>query len=822
MLSILRDARYCIRSLSKAPGFTAVVILTLALGIGANTAIFSIVDAVLLRPLAFPDPDRLVRVVENAPGLNLRDVGMSVPDWIDLRDNSGIFQDISVVWPIDGNITGAGKPQRVEFLAVSFNYFNLLGAHPYIGRLIGPQDSVNGFSDAAVISYSFWQRSFGGDRSVLGRRFREDGDAYTIVGVMPPDFRHPGRTLDSDIDGWAATTFIGDPFPATPIRSANFLPGSIGRLKPGMSLREAQSRLDAFAAQLHAKYPNDYNPQAHFTIQMEPLKESLTGNVRALLLTLLGAVAMMLVIGCVNIANLLLVRAAGRQREMSIRQSLGASRARLIRQMLTESVILALAAGVVGVGAAALTLRLLLQLAPARLPRISEIAIDGRVLWFAIGVCLVTGILFGLAPALQTAAFDLASRLKETGRGGGSGRRQARASAALVTTEFAICLMLMTGAGLLVRSFWNLTHTDPGFNPKGAIAARIWLPQPNDPRHDPYGEHRDRLAFIDNVLRRVHALPGVSSAAMSTGFPMGARETPQAVTMEGRAVRAENATLAEAIFVTPEYFRVLGTPMLEGRMIADSDRPGQTPVVVVDHTTAARFWPGQSALGKRIKLGTLRSGQPWATVIGVVRDIRHDGLDQDGVPHIYYSLLQQSRKVLAVELRSEGDPARLGEALAREIQAVDPNLPVFGVATFENMMSRSLAQRRFSAELMGTFALLALLLAAMGIYGVLAYFVGQRTREIGVRMALGAEAGRVVGMVLRQGLRPIALGMVLGVAGSVAFVRLLSGLLYGVSSADPLVLVAVPLTLVAAAVLASAVPAWRATRIDPMAALRYD
>ena len=818
----MNDLRYSLRSLARNPGFTATVILTLALGIGANTAIFSIVDAVLLRALPFPQPEQLVRVIDNAPGVNARDIGMSVPELADLQDRAGIFQFIAGVWPIDGNSTGGGRPERIEALAISYNYFELLGVKPALGRLIESRDRTNGFADACVISYDFWQRNFAGDPHVLGKTLREDGDAYTIVGVTPRGFRHPGRTLSSDVDMWAATSFYGDPFPANPPRSNTYIPGAIARLKPGLTVAEAQQRLDAFVAELRAQYPRDYRPETRFSIQLEPLKDALTGNVRTLLLMLLGAVGMMLLIGCVNIANLLLARAAGRQREVVLRQALGASRWRLIRQMLTESLLLAFAAGFAGVIGAAANLRLLLELAPSRLPRLAEVGVDARVLVFSIVVCVLTGVLFGLAPALETPAIELAGRLREGGRGAGSSRRQTLATGVLVTTEFAICLMLMTGAGLLVRNFWSLTHANPGFDPHNAMVARIWLPQPNNPRNDPYARVQDRAVFIRETLRRARALPGVSAAAMSTSFPMGARGVPNVVTVEGRAVSAGDSTLAEIVSVSPDYFHVLGAPQVEGRAISDLDQLGSALVGVVDRSAAVHFWPGESPVGKRIKLGRQQSTNPWVTIVGVVGDIRHDGMDADPVPHLYVSLWQRAGKVLALEVRGVGDLSSLAEPLRREIQAIDPNLPVFGVATFDRLIDTSLAPHRFSAQLMGAFAVLALLLAALGAYGVLAYFVGQRTREIGVRMALGARASSVVRMVAVQGMRPAMLGTAIGLAGSLLLGRFLSTLLYGVSVSDPFVLVAAPATLLTTAIAACAIPARRATRVDPLEALRYE
>jgi predicted permease len=821
MGTFLQDAQYYLRTLRKSPGFAAVVVLTLALGIGANTAIFSIVDAVLLRALPFPEPQRLVRVVDNAPGAGLKDIGMSQPELEDLQNRSGVFENVSAIWPIDGNITGAAHPERVEAQAVSANYFSLLGVHAQIGRMLGPEDRVLGFAETAVISDDYWRNGFGADPNILGKKIRLDGDAYAIVGVTPPNFRHPGRTLSSDVQMWVACGFAALPFQSPPVRAANFIPGAIGRLKPGMSMEQAQARLDSFSAQLREQYPNDYRPQARFSIQIEPLKDSLTGNVRPMLLTLLAAVAMMLLIGCANIANLLMVRAAGRGREIALRQSLGATKARLVRQMITESIVLAGVAGIVGIAAAAGSLRVLLYLVPSKLPRLAEITIDTRVLLFAAFITLLTGVLFGLAPAFEISSLNLGSYLKEGGRGAGGSRRQNRASAILVTAEFAICLTLMIGAGLLVRSFWKLAHADPGFNAQNAIAARIWLPVPNDPKQNPYPKREDRAALVREVLRRVQALPGVTSAAMSTSVPLSRTGTPGPITVEAR-VPASESTLAEIIGVSPDYFRTLETPLIQGRFLTESDQPPAPNSVLVDRTAASRFWPGQSPIGRRVKIGRAQNQNPWAIVVGVVGDIRNDSMSITGIPHLYFSIYQQIGNTLGLEVRSAGDPSLLGKALLREIQSVDPNLPVFGIRDFESMVQASVMPQRFSAQLMAAFAGLALLLAAVGIYGVLAYFVGQRTREIGVRMALGAEASAVIRLVLAEGLRPIAIGMAIGLAASLAFSRALSQLVYDVSTYDPLVFITVPVFLAGAALLASYLPARQATRIDPMVALRAD
>jgi len=817
---LVQDLRYGLRALRKSPGFTAVIILTLALGIGANTAIFSIVDAVLLRALPFPAPGELVRVVDNVRGFGLKDIGMSVPELQDLAGRSGVFEQISATWPVDLNITGTGHPERAEFLGVSANYFTLLGAKPQLGRVFGPQDVLPGFSEAVVISDGLWKRFFGGDPNVLGRKVRMDNDVYVVVGVMPPNFRHPGRTLATDVEVWATAGFTALPFPP-PQRTLNMIPGAIARLKPGLSVKAAQARLDAFTAALRREFPNDYRPESQWSVDLEPLQDAVVGNVRPLLLVLSGSVALMLLIGCANIANLLLARAAGRQREVAIRQALGAARTRLIRQWLTESLLLSLIAGAVGVLCAASTLRLLLGLVPSRLPRLNEVALDARVLLFALAVSIVTGVLFGLAPALSASGWSVSEHLKETTRGG-SGRRQTRVSGLLVVSEFAICLVLMIGAGLLVRSFWKLSEMNPGFEPNNVLVERIWLPVPNDPASDPYAKPDDRTRFAREVLRRAAALTGVTHAALTTSVPLGGNINQNLFTIENRAVQPGESLLGDLISITPDYFKALGTPLLEGRYFTESDQAGAPDVALVDHATAQRYWPNQSAIGKRLKRGRLQSRQPWAMVVGVVGDIRHDGMNVDGVPHLYFPMYQVNNKALGLVLRTSSNPASLGEVAKREIQAVDPNLPVFGIRTLSDMVSTSVAQQRFSAQLMAAFATVAMLLAGVGIYGVLAYSIGQRTREIGVRVALGAGRWEVVRMVVWQGLRLILTGIVTGVACALAFSRLLSRLVFGISLTDPLVFAGVPLILLAIAILASYIPAHRATRIDPMVALRAE
>src|ERR671920_317801 len=515
-MTLWHDIRYGLRMLWKNPGFTLVVVLTLALGIGANTAIFSVVDAVLLRPLPFPHPEQLVVVRDDLTGRQMENVGMSVPELKDLQQGADVFEEVAGVWPVDANLTGSDRPERVELLAVSPNYFTLLGASARLGRVFGPEDRAEGFAEGVVISDGLWRRLFGADPNVLGRRVYADTDAYTIIGVMPPGFRHPAQTVRNDVDMWANAGFVGNPF-NNPPRNIRMLPGAIARVKPGVSVEQAQSQIDSLVSRLRGQFPAEYPAEGGWTVRLLPVHENLVGNARTTLLVLLGAVGLVLLIGCVNIANLLLARSSARQREMAIRLALGASRRRVVMQLLTESLLLSLAGGVVALLAVVWLLDLLVRVVPADIPRLHEVGFDGGVLLFVFGVSLLTGLLFGLVPALQASRPDLTVSLKDGGKGTGSGSRGQRFRSALVVTEVALSLVLMIAAGLLLRSFARLTEVSAGFDPHNVLMARIWLPVPNNPEMDPYRPPAKRAAFVREVLRRAQALPGVRYAAVGGG-----------------------------------------------------------------------------------------------------------------------------------------------------------------------------------------------------------------------------------------------------------------------------------------------------------------
>lgn len=819
------DLRHGWRLFYKNPAFSAVAVLTLALGVGANTAIFSIVNAVLLRPLPYPDSDRLVRIFFNEPGVGLRDVRFSKPELDDLETRSGMFEDVSPIYEGSEDLTGGKQPERVDGVNGSFSYFSMLGVTPQIGRLFGPQDYAPGFAPLAVISDGLWRRAYGADPNVLGRTLRIDNDPFTIIGVLPRGFRHPGPTISGEAEVFCPFGFSADPFPP-PKRGTRFLVSGIGRLKRGLTLEEAQARLTAMAAQIRHDFPTDYPPQAQWTIEIQPLQETLVGKVRPMLLVLLGAVILIVFIVSLNIANLLLARASGRQQEMAVRSALGASRGRMVRQMLTESLLLSLIGGVAGIATAVGTLGFILRFVPANVPRLNEVRIDWVVLAFALLISLLTGLMFGLAPALHSAKSALVSGIREGGRGSGFSTKTGRLRDVLIVSELAFAVILMVGAGLLLRTLRDLLQESPGFNPTQVVTANIQLPNPNESAADPYRDVPHRATFDRELLRRMKAVPGVELAAITSALPT-TNSNPNAVggvTIEGfaiedRPVESSQNLSAERIRISPDYFKVLQATLLRGRAFTEGDEDGKPLVAIIDESTARKYWPGSDPLGRRVRFARDRT-KPWTTVVGIVKDIKSDGLDIDGIPHIYVSTYQDNSKRLSVVLRTSLTASLLEPQIRHEIQSIDAGLPVFNVSSMNDVLDRSLASRRFSADLVGGFAGLAVLLASIGIYGLLAYIVGQRSREIGIRMALGAGRGGILKLFLQKGIVLACLGIVAGMVVSALTASTMASLLYGVRPHDRLVFLAVPLLLFVVAVLASYFPARRATKVDPMFALR--
>ena len=820
-----QDVRYGLRTLIKKPTLTIVAVSTLALGVGANTAIFSIVDAVLLRPLPYRNPDRLVRVLFNEPGVGLRDVRFSEVELEDLQKRSGVFDDVTPIFEGNEIVIGDGPPERVDGANGSFSYFSLLGVTAQVGRVFGPQDFVPGWAYTVVISDGLWHRAYGGDPKIVGRTLRLDNDPVTIIGVLPPGFRHPGPTISGDVDVFGAGGFTGPPFPK-PMRSARRFVNAIGRLKPGLTLAQAQTRLTTMAAELRQAFPGDYPARAQWTIEIQSLQETLVGNVRPMLLVLLGAVILIVLIVSLNIANLLLARASGRQQEMAVRQSLGASRGRLVRQMVTESMLLALIGGAAGIAAAAATLRFILRFVPSNIPRLNEVRIDWVVLAFALVISILTGLVFGLAPAFQSAKATLSSAIREGGRGSGYGTKTVRLRDVLIVSELAFAVILMVGAGLLVRTMRHLLLENPGFDPSQVVTANLELPNPNNRETDPYRDVSHRATFERELLRRMNEIPGVERAAITSALP-GTNTNPNAVggvTNEGFAIedRPDEALQdlrAERISLSPDYFTVLRASLLRGRSFTEDDEDGKPLVAIIDESTAHKYWPNGDPLGRRVRF-TRDPTKPWTTIVGIVKDIKSDGLDIDGVPHIYVSTYQDSNKRLSLVLRTALLPAALEPQLRRQIQSIDPTLPVFGVASMNDVLNRSVASRRFSADLVGGFGGLAALLAAIGIYGLLAYMVGQRSRDIGIRMALGARREDILRMFLSRGVALAGVGVIVGLIIAASSASVMASLLYGVRPRDPAVFLIVPLLLFAVAILASYLPARRATQVDPLIALR--
>jgi len=832
MEALLQDVRYGLRMLVKKPTFTIVAVLTLALGVGANTAIFSIVNAVLLRSLPFRDPDRLVRIYFNNPGVGLRNVRFSVPEFDDLRAQTDVFEDVSVIVLGPTNLTGAKQPEHLEMMEVSPNYFSMLGATPELGRLFGHQDFALGFAPVVVISDALWRRSYGADPGVLGRSLRLDNDLYTIVGVLSPGFRHPGPTIPA-VEVWITCGFSGDPFPA-PARGLRILPGAIGRLKPGLTVAPAQARLDAMAANLRRDFANDYPPQAKWTVEIVPLQQSLVGKVRPMLVVLMAAVILIVFVVSLNIGSLLLARASGRQQEMAVRAAMGASGGRMIRQMLTESLLLAFIGGIAGLTTAVITLKAVLRFVPANLPRLREVNIDWRVLGFALLISLATGLLFGLAPATHSSKAGLAGTMREGSRGSGYSAKAGRMRDALMVSQLAFAVVLMIGAGLLLETLRDLLRQNPGFNPSQVVTANIYLPNPNNPQLDPYHTLAQQIPFNRELLRRANAIPGVELAAITSNLPAADTINSDAAAygatnhnsldIEDRPTESSGDLSAEVIRTSPEYFRVIQTPLVEGRFFTEDDENGKLPVAIIDEATARRYWwPDHDPVGRRLRI-RLRFGQNpvnrWSTVVGVVKNIKHDGLDVDGVPHVYVPLNQFVGRTLSLALRTSLPASTLEAQLRGAIQSVDPGLPVFNVTSMDEVLDASLASRRFSANLVAGFAGGALLLASIGIYGLLAYMVGQRSREIGLRLALGAQRADVLRLVLGKGVVLAGLGIVAGVIFSASTASMMASLLYGVRPYDPAVFLMVPLLLLVVAIAASYIPAWRATKVDPIVALR--
>jgi predicted permease len=818
--TLLLDLRFAARSLRKNQSFATVVVLTLALGIGANAAMFAVVNAILLRPLPFAAADRLVRVTGDLSGFGAHDAGLSPPELYDYRDRADLFESISGVYPIDANVTEIDEPERVEILLVSPSYFSVLGARPQLGRVFSAEDDHPGIAEVVVISDAFWKRRFGGRPDAVGHKLKIDGDWYQVVGIMPPGFRHPGRALRTGYEMWAPSGYRALPFqPLDRTRGNLMLSGAIAKLKPGLSVEEAGRRLDAFGARLRAEHPTVYSTAAGWSPRLIPLHDDVVGTTATVLIVMLAAVGGVLAIACANIAGLLLARGAARHRELGIRRALGAGRARLVRLLLAESLLLAAAGGVTGVVVAFWAKDLILRLAPTNVPRLTEVGVDTPVLIFTTCLSAAAGILFGLVPAWQFSKPDIQGALK--GARAASVPAKQKVRSALVIAQCALAMVLLVSAALLVRSFWRVMQVDAGIDGTGVLTARLWLPQPNDPSQGRYFRHQARVAFYEEVLRRARELPGVEAAAIASNVPLDGQRGAGPVTIDGAPADATDLPMVQGNAVSTEYFTVLRIPLRQGRTFVPADGT-MGNVAIVNETAARRLFPGQDPLQKRLYFGRPRPEAQWMTIVGVVGDVLSENLEIAPRPMVYRPLAQASSLSMALAVRTSGDPDALAVPLGRTVRAVDRDQPMFAVRTMQAIQDASTASRRFVIRLLAAFAILALVLSAVGIYGVMAYLVGQRRREIGIRIALGAGRGEVIGMVVRRAVTLTAIGLLIGGVASLATGELLSGLLFQIAPWDPWSFTTIAGVLVLTAMVAAASPALRAARVDPVAAMRAD
>ena len=822
MNTLVQDLRYAFRALANNRGFALAAILSLAIGIGANTAIFSVANALLLSPLPYKDAQRLVILWNRSPGLNILQDWFSTAQYFDIKSSHHGFEQVAIVIGANYNLTGTGEPERVGIIRASSNLLPMIGAKPAWGRLFVDAEDSPGRAPTAVLTYGTWARTYGRDPHVVGKSILLNGISYEIIGILPQTFSLPREVLPTLYGADRPDVFL--PLPLGPdasrIREHEDF-NIIGKLKPGVALATAQAEMDTITARLRRDHPESYPPNGGLTFGIVPLQEQVVGDVRLSLLVLLATVGFVLLIACANVANLLLSRAVARQGEIAVRTALGASRLRIVRQLLTESIALAFCGGALGVFLAFWTVDWIHVLGTKSIPRLQDVTIDARVLVFALLLSIFSGIIFGLVPALRVSRLDLHSTLKDTGRSSaGTSAMWGRGNSVrrlLVISELALSVMLLIAAGLLIRSFANLQSVPPGFNPQHVLTFELTMSSRK------YSTAPAILNTYHELWDRLNHLPGVTAAGGITALPLSQAFAWTPITIEGRIPPAgEKFINADERLVGGNYFQTMEIPLRRGRLFNDEDTMKKPTVVVIDERMAQEFWPGQDPVGKRIHIVELGPEDPWQTIIGVVGRVKHESLDSEPRIAFYTSQAQFPVRAVTGVVRSSTEPAALASAVQNAIRGVDPDLPIYSVQTMAARVDESLARRRFSVLLLTLFAGLALALAAIGIYGVMAYMVSQGTREIGIRMALGATPRNILNLVVRQAMTLALFGVVIGLSGAFALSRLLQNLLFSVRATDAATFAAVPLVLIVVAFVATYVPARRAARIDPMISLRCD
>jgi predicted permease len=810
-----QDLRYGARMLIKQPGFTLIAVLTLALGIGANTAIFSIVNGLLLNPLPYRNAERLAIIWTHSPGANVALDWPSPGQFSALKSENSVFEQLALAHGGNVILTGNAEPERLGAVRASSAVFSLLGAQAMLGRVFLPEEDTQDKTLTVILSHPLWQRRFGGDPKALGQKLTINGRDHIVVGVMPPDFTLGHEVMPTV--GAVPQAELLLPLPMSAERMNNHGDENynvLARLKPGATIAQAQTELNLAVRRLEQQFPNIYPLNRRFSFSIRPLLEQVVGDVRLALYILLCAVGCVLLIACANVANLLLARAATREREMAVRTALGAGRWRVVRQLLTESVLLSVAGGALGLLLAVWGLALLRWLNPGNIPRLAAIGIDSRVLAFTTAVAVLTGILFGLAPALRGSRVNLSETLKEGGRSLVGGHHRLRNL--LVVAEIALSLVLLIGAGLLIRSFIRVQQVEPGFAPRNLLSMRLALVGPA------YRDESRRASFYQQLWERIRRLPGVEAAGGVSVLPLGGVSWGS-ITIEGYdAASGQSMIQADQRAASAGYFETMKIPLIRGRFFTEQDTKESALVVIVDENMARTYWPNADPLGKRLKRGGADSTAPWLTVVGVAGNVKQYALETDSRVALYVPHLQSGAGSLSIAVRTTVDPLGMAAAVTREARALDPNLPLYDAKTMEQWLSESLARRRFAMLMLGLFAVIALLLASVGIYGVMSYTVAQRTREIGIRVAMGAQTRDVLRLIVRQGMSLAGIGVGIGLVAATAATRLMVSLLFGVRATDTLTYVVIALLLALVAMVACWVPARRATKVDPMIALRCE